>query len=702
MTAPGADDAPAIVLKALARRIDRPAGPRRRRAGPDVPPRRSEGAERPVMALREATCRIDAGEFVAVAGPSGSGKTTLLSLLGLLDRPSSGEYWLSGVDVASLPERQRNALRARRFGFVFQNSYLIGAETVADNVDLGLRVRGLSRGERRARTTEALARVGLLAHIDKRAAALSGGEKQRVAVARALVTRPDVILADEPTGALDSASTRQLVELLREVNRSGTTVVVVTHDPVVADAAGRSLEIRDGVLSGPAPARSNPPATGGTRPGAANTPLPEGSRGRRVVQEVADAALAPLNRPLRTALVCLAYTLGIASLVAAMGITGATSAQIVTRLTSAGSQEIRITDKGAVQPDAALAQGRGDVAEGESAGVSVADVRALWDDADEKAAALAEVEGVATAVPVRTFTPVGNTISRLRPVANRGAAASDATPYQGHLVVTDRRYLDALGLTAASGSVDLLANTWNAPLVVAGARAAADLHIEDTDPGTAIWVNGRQLDVVAVLEPVGDAIMDGTLYFSPPSLAILADQLESYWLVRTQPGYAEPLAQAVPHVIAPTNPAQIAVSKVAELASLQQDISSDLGRLLGLIGAIVLALSVMTAATTMFLSVQQRGPEIALRRAMGASRSSIWRMFTYEGTLIGLAGGATGAALGVAVAALVVGANDWPLAIGPHVVVAAMAAGITAGALASIMPALAAARRAPAALLRAA
>ncbi|MDR2380172.1 MAG: ATP-binding cassette domain-containing protein [Bifidobacteriaceae bacterium] len=652
------------------------------------------------MALRDATGQIDAGEFVAVVGASGSGKTTLLSLLGLLDQPTSGEYWLAGIDVRSLSERQRNALRARRFGFVFQNSYLIGTETVADNVDLGLRVRGVPRSERHARTREALERVGLLDHIDRRAAALSGGEKQRVAVARALVSGPDVILADEPTGALDSVSTRQLVELLQAVNRSGTTVVVVTHDPLVAAAAGRRLEIQDGILSGPAPVPSRAPTPDSPKTGDANAPNDLGSRIRRIAQEVADAALAPLNRPLRTALVGLAYTLGIASLVAAMGITGATSAQIVTRLTSAGSQEIRITDTGATQPDAALAEGQADGLGASGASTGLAQIEAIWSDADRKADALGELEGVAAAAPVRTFTAVNNTVTRLRQDSNDGTAASDQATYQGHLVITDRRYLDALSLTAGSGNIDLLANTWHAPLVVAGAGAAADLHIESTAPGTAIWVNGRQIDVVAILEPEGDAVLDRTLYFSPPTLAILTDQLESYWLVRTEPGYAEPLAQAVPYVLAPDNPAQIAVSKVAELASLQQDIGSDLGRLLGLVGAIVLALSVMTSATTMFLSVQQRGPEIALRRAMGASRSSIWRIFTYEGTLIGLAGGAIGAALGVAVAALVVGANRWPLAIGPHVVVTAMVAGITAGAFASIIPALAAARRAPAALLR--
>jgi putative ABC transport system ATP-binding protein len=198
--------------------------------------------------LKDATCRIGAGEFVAVVGPSGSGKTTLLSLIGLLDRPTSGSYRLAGHEVATLRGREINLLRGQLLGFVFQNAYMVSAQRTIDNVTLGLRVRGVPRQERERLATRALERVGLADALHKPAGALSGGEKQRVALARALVTAPEVILADEPTGALDSASTHALIELLREVNAAGTTVVVVTHDPLVAEAAGRVVRLRDGVL----------------------------------------------------------------------------------------------------------------------------------------------------------------------------------------------------------------------------------------------------------------------------------------------------------------------------------------------------------------------------------------------------------------------------------------------------------------------
>ncbi|MGL4831264.1 MAG: ABC transporter ATP-binding protein [Propionibacteriaceae bacterium] len=201
-----------------------------------------------VLALANATCTIPDGDFVAIVGPSGSGKTTLLSLLGLLDRPTSGSYLLYGDDVSHLTERERNHVRGHQLGFVFQNSYLVGAETAVANVTLGLRVRGVPRRLQHSLVLDALDKVGLADSAHKPAGQLSGGEKQRVAVARALVTEPKLLLADEPTGALDSESTANLLSLLHEINIDGTTVVIVTHDPLVAAAARHSFVLTDGVL----------------------------------------------------------------------------------------------------------------------------------------------------------------------------------------------------------------------------------------------------------------------------------------------------------------------------------------------------------------------------------------------------------------------------------------------------------------------
>ncbi|MDP9464092.1 MAG: ABC transporter ATP-binding protein, partial [Actinomycetota bacterium] len=199
-----------------------------------------------VAALAPCSFTIAAGDFVAITGPSGSGKTTLLSLLGLLDQPSSGSYRLDGVDVADLSDGERAAVRAHRIGFVFQAFHLIPYRTVTDNIELGLTYQGIRRRQRRMRALEVIDQVGLASRRDALCAHLSGGEKQRVAIARTLIREPALVLCDEPTGNLDTASSEQVLDLVGELHRAGLTVVIVTHDSDVASRASRNLVMRDG------------------------------------------------------------------------------------------------------------------------------------------------------------------------------------------------------------------------------------------------------------------------------------------------------------------------------------------------------------------------------------------------------------------------------------------------------------------------
>jgi putative ABC transport system ATP-binding protein len=200
-----------------------------------------------VNALKDVDLHVERGDFVAVIGPSGSGKSTLMNILGCLDTPTTGEYWFSGDGVKGMTEHELARIRNLRIGFVFQQFQLLSKMSALQNVELPLRYR--VSHDRRGQALRALDQVGLGHRVTHRPTELSGGQQQRVAIARALVTNPDLVLADEPTGNLDSASTKEVLQILRDLNEGGRTVILITHDAEVAAVAKRVMVMSDGVLT---------------------------------------------------------------------------------------------------------------------------------------------------------------------------------------------------------------------------------------------------------------------------------------------------------------------------------------------------------------------------------------------------------------------------------------------------------------------
>lgn len=205
--------------------------------------------EPPVIALRPVNLTVESGEYLTIVGPSGSGKSTLLNVLGLLDRPTRGEYFINGEPTTTLNERRRTALRGSKIGFVFQSFHLLPHRTALENVYLATMYSGVPHNQRLSRAVSALRRVKLEHRMNFRPTTLSGGERQRVAVARAVVTNPQLLLADEPTGNLDTSTSGEVMDLFDELHADGLTLMVITHDGKVADRAQRKIQITDGTVT---------------------------------------------------------------------------------------------------------------------------------------------------------------------------------------------------------------------------------------------------------------------------------------------------------------------------------------------------------------------------------------------------------------------------------------------------------------------
>ncbi len=646
----------------------------------------------PVEALRGVDLRIGPGEFLAVEGPSGSGKSTLLNILALLDAPTSGTYRLDGRDVASLGERERARLRGETFGFVFQGFHLMDHRTVVDNVELGMLYAGVPADERRLRALEALDRVGLSETAHRRASDLSGGQRQRVAIARALSVGSGTIVADEPTGNLDTATSGSVLELLTDLHRTGTTVVLVTHSPEIAARAQRRLVVRDGLVV---------TDTGGVGAGAAEgvgtattavadldllltepsreATGPAGGEGRRRARHrvgfrtvVRDAAASVASRRGRTATLAASVAVGVALALTTVGLSASAQAQVSERFDARLNRAVTLT-----MPLAATETGLPVVVDGTAPGVPGEAVARLADLPGVDAAGLVTRNGVMTvslpgeaaSVPDAFLLGVGDGIDQAAELGVDWAGGTPGPLGDGE-VLLGRAIADRLGLGPLSAR----------PQVVLDGRSFVVRGIVDE--------GYRVTNVIqAVLVPVDVA-------------AALRPAAEHEVYVFTATGAAQQVAAQAPLVLRPSTPEAFTIVAPPDPRGLRGEIENDVRTILLVLTGVAILASVVSLTSAMTMSVLERSREIGMRRAIGAQARHVSRLVMTEAALVGVVGGVAGAATGVAALLAITIARRWTPVLDLGHVPVAVAGGVVVGVLGGVAASLRARRIQPSEALR--
>ena len=692
-----------------------------------------EGSERPVLDHLDLV--VERGEFLAIIGPSGSGKSTLLNAIGLLDTPTSGTYSLFGKNTEGLSDRERDEIRRDHLGFIFQSSNMLLDETSMTNASMGLRVQGVPYSERLQRTEETLEFLGLSDRASIRTRYLSGGEKQRCAIARALATRPPLILADEPTGNLDSHNSAKVIEILQRINATGCTVLVITHDPEVAAAARRVIRIEDGRLHEQSRADSATVPVAEVVPVAADTPaeatvdapvsLAPGEkpashrRGSFLTDDSIEAISALTSRPLRTLLLGLSFALGVGGLISASGMSESASYQVNQRLLGSEQSTLYISDRDNDQ------NVLGTYRQGESAqnvadrisaldyvkntgfvsNVAPADVRITrfspYEDEPKTAIGLTStsktrLEQIGARMnpeTLRALEQMNSTLTREN-VADRERAEQ----LSGAIVsVSAARALGIIPEDKAADNATTEPRPGELPTVEYGIKLGG---LPQVAPGVSIWVDGQLMPVIGLFDPGNSGYeFRNTVIVSPGTLQRTGRGQVTY-IAETERGYGKAVAKAIPLTLKPAEPSQINVETPSDLQSLRASIASDLGLYVGVLSGILLVLASLSAATAMYLSVQSRTAEIALRRAIGSSKWLIARIFLMEGVMLGVLGGSIGACSGMIATIMLSLVQGWQAILSPGFVVLGVGVGALTGLVSSAYPAWVASRKSPADAMR--
>ncbi|MBF1651161.1 MAG: ATP-binding cassette domain-containing protein [Rothia mucilaginosa] len=689
-----------------------------------------EGSERAVLDHLDLV--VERGEFLAIIGPSGSGKSTLLNAIGLLDTPTSGTYSLFGKNTEGLSDRERDEMRRDHLGFIFQSSNMLLDETSTTNASMGLRVQGVPYSERLQRTEETLEFLGLSDRASIRTRYLSGGEKQRCAIARALATRPPLILADEPTGNLDSHNSAKVIEILQRINATGCTVLVITHDPEVAAAARRVIRIEDGQLheqsradsatvpvaevATDTPAEATVDASAGLAPG--EKPATH-RRGSFLTDDSIEAISALTSRPLRTLLLGLSFALGVGGLISASGMSESASYQVNQRLLGSEQSTLYISDRDNDQ------NMLGTYRQGESAqnvadrisaldyvkntgfvsSVAPADVRITrfspYEDEPKTAIGLSStsktrLEQIGARMnpeTLRALEQMNSTLTQQN-VADRERAEQ----LSGAIVsVSAARALGIIPEDKAADNATTEPRPGEMPVVDYGIKLGG---LPQVAPGVSIWVDGQLMPVVGLFDPGNSGYeFRNTVIVSPGTLQRTGRGQVTY-IAETERGYGKAVAKAIPLTLKPAEPSQINVETPSDLQSLRASIASDLGLYVGVLSGILLVLASLSAATAMYLSVQSRTAEIALRRAIGSSKWLIARIFLMEGVMLGVLGGSIGACSGMIATIILSLVQGWQAVLSPGFVVLGVGVGALTGLVSSAYPAWVASRKSPADAMR--
>lgn len=688
-----------------------------------------EGSDRPVLDHLDLV--VERGEFLAIIGPSGSGKSTLLNAIGLLDTPTSGTYSLFGKNTEGLSDRERDEMRRDHLGFIFQSSNMLLDETSTTNASMGLRVQGVPYGERLQRTEETLEFLGLSDRASIRTRYLSGGEKQRCAIARALATRPPLILADEPTGNLDSHNSAKVIEILQRINATGCTVLVITHDPEVAAAARRVIRIEDGRLHEQSRTDSATVPVAEVVPAVADTPVDAPAslapgekpathrRGSFLTDDSIEAISALTSRPLRTLLLGLSFALGVGGLISASGMSESASYQVNQRLLGSEQSTLYISDRDNDQ------NMLGTYRQGESA-QNVADRISALDyvkntgfvssvaPADVRITRFSPYEDepkTAISLSSTSKTRLEQIGARMNPETLRALEQMNSTLTQENVADRERseqlsgaivsvsaaRALGIIPEDKAADNATTEPRPGELPTVEYGIKLGG---LPQVAPGVSIWVDGQLMPVIGLFDPGNSGYeFRNSVIVSPGTLQRTGRGQVTY-IAETERGYGKAVAKAIPLALKPAEPSQINVETPSDLQSLRASIASDLGLYVGVLSGILLVLASLSAATAMYLSVQSRTAEIALRRAIGSSKWLIARIFLMEGVMLGVLGGSIGACSGMIATIILSLVQGWQAVLSPGFVVLGVGVGALTGLVSSAYPAWVASRKSPADAMR--